>query len=101
MDLPNYNCALCPANTQESVQHLFFQCSFAQQCCNLLQLHVSDPKDPLLSLESLKNQLNAPFFMDIVILLSWCIWMARGVQPSLQNCKDLPDIMSSWIDTML
>lgn len=94
MDLPSYNCVLCAADIEENMHHLFLQCPFAQQCWSLLHLHISDPTDLHSSLDSLNAQLHVPFFMDIVVLLSWSIWMARNdlifrnVPPSLQNVKN-------------
>jgi len=32
MNLDSYNCVLCLQGAEESLQHLFFHCSFAQ-CC--------------------------------------------------------------------
>lgn len=123
MELPNYNCVLCSANTEETVQHLFLQCPFAQHCRGFLHLYISDPDDPFSSLESLKLQLNIPFFTDVVIILCWVIWMARNdlifrdIQPmatsskslffkefalvTLRAKRQLPDLMSSWIDTFM
>jgi len=47
--------------------------------------------DPFVTLESLKLQLEVSFFMDVIIVMSWCIWMQRndlifkGVQPSPES----------------
>ncbi|KAF8720967.1 hypothetical protein HU200_023374 [Digitaria exilis] len=63
-----------------------------------------------------------PFYISIIILMSWAIWMVRndlilrGIQPSIQGCKDhfkrefalaslrakrdYPDLMSTCIDMM-
>lgn len=123
MELPSYNCVLCTSSVEETTFHLFLECPFAQQCWLLLQLHVSDPMNLFASLEAFKYQLHIPFFMDVIILLSWCIWMERNVLifrniiPSVQNCKErfckefalvilraknhLPLLMSTWIDTTL
>lgn len=119
----HYNCVLCLATIEETMEHLFLQCPFAQQCWDILNLQIANPQDPISTPESFKIQLNLPFFMDIVIIMCWCIWMARndlifrGIQPSVPHCKDLlrkefalvklrakknrPDQMSSWIETIL
>jgi hypothetical protein len=49
---------------------------------------------PLDVLVSLRNQLHVAFFLDIVIIMSWCIWMARndlifqGQVPDVQFVKN-------------
>jgi hypothetical protein len=51
---------------------------------------IGDPFDVLISF---RQQLNLSFFMDVIIIMSWSIWMARndfifnGQQPSLQSAK--------------
>lgn len=40
---------------------------------NFAFTYISDPYDLLLSVESSKIQLNVSFFMDVVILMSWCM----------------------------
>jgi uncharacterized protein YfaT (DUF1175 family) len=97
-------------------------CPFALNCWHLLQLAVpqGDPFDIILSYRS---QLNVVFFMDIVILMSWSIWMAqndfifKGQQPVIQEAKvkfksefalvihrakeSLKQHMSSWLETSM
>lgn len=123
MELPSYNCVLCHQNEEETLVHLLLQCPFSVQCWQILQLTIDFPDDPMQFLESLKTQLHVPFYMDVVIILSWCIWMARNdlifrnILPSLQNCRSLfqkefalvvirakrnmPEAMSQWIDNLL
>ena len=58
-------------------------------------MSVDPTANPFLNLERLKNQLNQPFFMEFIILLSWAIWMTRNnkifkhVNASTQSCKNL------------
>lgn len=122
MDLPSYSCVLCNGDIEKVFITCFCNVRLGKLVGNLLHLEISDPTDLHNSLESLKVQLNVPFFMDVIILLSWSIWMARNdlifrnIQPSLQNVKDFfqefalvilrakknaPTLMSSWIDTTL
>jgi hypothetical protein len=72
--------------------HLFLHCNFAWSCWTSLNLFipVGDPFDVLISF---RQQLSLSFFMDVIIIMSWSIWMARndfifnGLQPSLQSAK--------------
>lgn len=36
--LPSYDCVLCAAPTEQTLQHLFLTCPFAQLCWNLIHL---------------------------------------------------------------
>jgi hypothetical protein len=40
MFLDSYNCVLCLQNTEETYQHLFLHCPFAQQCWNLIHIDI-------------------------------------------------------------
>jgi hypothetical protein len=75
--LMSYDCVLCSLSQEETVGHLFLACPFAQACWSLINLTPASA-DPGLVINSFKDQLNISFFMDIVIILSWSIWMARN-----------------------
>ena len=91
MELPAYNCVCCPLMVDESLVHLFLHCPFAQSCWNGLGLIIGH-NNPFITLEQLKDQLNLPFFMEIIVVMSWRIWMQRNdqifreIQPSLATC---------------
>jgi len=76
MYLPDYTCACCDHVVEESLEHLFIQCQFARACWNALGLFVGHG-DTFDTLVQLKVQLGVPFFMDIIIVMCWCIWMQR------------------------
>jgi hypothetical protein len=87
---------------EETREHLFLECSFAQNAWGLLNLH------PTLghlfeTLESFKVQLGVNFFMDIIILFSWCIWMERndfifkGMQPDIDSLKARFKSEFAWV----
>lgn len=108
---------------KESQDHLFLKCPFVQQCWQLLNLHIASLDDPLQMILAFKNQLNVPFYMDVIILMCWAIWMVRndaifkGIQPSIQGCathfkkeyalatlrakKDHPYLMNIWLEDMM
>ena len=72
MALPSYSCVCCNASVEESLAHLFLHCPFAQGCWSAIGLNVGI-LDPFIALESLRIQLNVPFFMEIIILMCWGI----------------------------
>jgi hypothetical protein len=83
MTLPLYNCVHCASQSEETLEHLFLDCPFAHL--------VVQRGDPFHTLASFRNQLAVSFSMNIIITMSWCIWMEqndlifKGIQPSLGN----------------
>jgi hypothetical protein len=73
MEMEDYNCVLCNEQAEGTVEHLFINCTFAEDCWRIINLSVDPTSNPLLNLEHLKDQLNRPFFMEVIILLSWAI----------------------------
>ena len=70
MFLPSYNCVLCSAITEETLVHLFHHCPFAKSCWQSLHLQAPADLHPYKTLRSFKGQLQVPFFMEIIILMS-------------------------------
>jgi hypothetical protein len=60
-----------------------------------LQLLLPNSVDPCLIVESFKLQLGLPFFMEIIVTMSWSIWMVRndvifkGIPHSVHCCKQI------------
>ncbi|OQU84613.1 hypothetical protein SORBI_3004G087750 [Sorghum bicolor] len=78
MPIPSTNCVLCSLQFEETVDHLFMECSFARNCWSLLGLVIISEPDILRRLQSLKTQLNVSFFMEVIILLCRSIWISRN-----------------------
>ena len=93
MSLPSYSCALCTSNTEETMEHLFLHCPFAEACWGLIGVHIPYGADIFSTIDSFKAQLHTLVFMNIVILLCWSIWISRndlifqGLQPSTDSCR--------------
>jgi len=88
--LQDYSCVLCNNSVDESIIHLLLECPFAIQCWNLVNIQIDQDLNPFQLLHSFREQLAVPFFMEIIILLSWTIWklrndfIYRGVNPTIQ-----------------
>jgi hypothetical protein len=78
IELQDYSCVLCSSLTEEYLLHLMVQCPFASTCWNWIGLQVSDQQDLFQNLESLRRQLQVPFYMEIIILMCWAIWHVRN-----------------------
>lgn len=93
MDIEVYTCVLCDEQVEETVEHLFLHS--AQDCWRTINLNVNLSTSPLSNLESFRSQLNRSFLMEIIILMSWAIWMTRNnkifrqINATIQGCKGL------------
>lgn len=95
MHLESYNCVLCLQNTEETCQHLFLRCPFANQCWQLIHIDIPLNVDFLEIADYFKDRLHTQFLMAAVVLMCWTIWATRndlifkGIQPSLNNGRAL------------
>jgi hypothetical protein len=93
MHLPDYNCVFCMLNIEEDLLHLLFHCPFAHVCWFSLNVYLPNSDDILVILESIKDQINLPFFMEIIIKMCWAIWIMcndtifKNIFHSVQSCK--------------
>jgi hypothetical protein len=93
MHLPDYTCVPCACTVEEDLIHLLFQCPFALACWDALHLAVPNTSDAGIITESFRDQLQLPFFMEIVITMCWSIWTMRNdaifknIPHSLHRCK--------------
>jgi hypothetical protein len=95
MHLDDYNCVFCSLNVEEDLLHLLFHCPFAMACWYSLHVFVPNSVNIAVILESLKDQLHVPFFMEIIVTMCWAIWMMRNdiifrnLAHSVQRCKNV------------
>jgi hypothetical protein len=93
--MDNYSCIMCGQDELETRNHLFFQCPFAQMCWRYLCPDWTPPQqiDIQSFIASLKLSLNVPFFMELIMLITWAIWTTRNdfifksTPPSLYRCR--------------
>ena len=98
MILQDYNCVLCNATVEESLNHLFLDCPFAAQCWAMINVQVSQQLNPFQNLQSFKVQLGVPFFIEIIILMCWAIWKARNDLIFRQENPSIPLAKSNFRD---
>jgi hypothetical protein len=61
--------------------------------CKMLGLHISSGLTVLESISNIKDNLNLPFSMEIIVLAAWSIWILRNekifnnIQPSFRTWK--------------
>ena len=123
MQLQDYNCVLCNEVLEETREHLFLQCPYAQECWMRLGFRSERHNNLIRALCTCKAIMSLPFAFDIIILWSWSIWMARNdlifrnIQPSIQRCiyrfkedfslvirrskRTIAPQMKTWIESFL
>jgi hypothetical protein len=78
----------------ETLRHLFLHCSFAKNCWASIGVLVPTWLRAERVVSYLKRHINQPFAIEIIMIMSWCIWKERKAwlfnndDPSVQHCKD-------------
>ena len=91
--LRSYSCVLCNANVEETLDHLFFECTFSAWCWSFVGVTWDNSLPILERLQAARAALGSPIFMKIVILTACCIWSVRNkvifdsASPSLGQWK--------------
>ncbi|RLM97793.1 ML domain protein isoform X2 [Panicum miliaceum] len=93
MDLESYTCDLCILQKIESVAHLFLRCNFAKACWASIGVRVITTRPLLNIFRQIKDKLQVPIYMEIIILMAWSIWTTRNdwifkeIDPIVDSCK--------------
>ena len=69
MELESYSCEICSLLIEETVEHLFWNCPFAQQCWGILNLETVPNEDSFENIRAIKDQLHSQFFTVAVVLM--------------------------------
>lgn len=122
MALDSCACELCILQRLETVTHLFLRCNFAKACWASIGVSVITSRPLVHIINLIRSKLAVPFFMEITILMSWCIWTTRNDRlfnnedSSVDSCRrkfiyefslvmlrakpsSVP-AMSAWIDSL-
>ncbi|KAF8765281.1 hypothetical protein HU200_008735 [Digitaria exilis] len=76
--LEDYHCAFCSANTEETLFHLFFECSFSQWCWRFLNVRWNFNLMDMDMLIQARRDFNSKIFREVVIIATWAIWTHRN-----------------------
>lgn len=93
--LDNYYCATLNCQQEETLQHLFWTCCFAVQCWDIICPSRQRNLSIMEAFEDLKQKLQVPFYMEIIILAAWAIWITRNniifqsITPSIPRWKNI------------
>jgi hypothetical protein len=90
-----YHCVLCHTNTDETLLHLFFECTSSESRWFAIGINwnLNLQGDVIQMLIEQKQQFVGPYFMDLFMIAAWCIWKERNdyifnhKPPSISNWK--------------
>jgi hypothetical protein len=105
MVLDSYTYEMCVLHGVETLRHLILHCSFSQNFCASIGVLVPRWLRAEHATSYTKRHINQPFTMEIIMIMSWCIWKERiawffnNEDPSVQHCKD--SFKSEFALTML
>lgn len=94
MHLDSYNCEMCILQRRETTSHLLLRCNFAKACWLSIGISVITTRSMVRIFKRIKESLQLTFFMEIIVLMTWCIWTTRNdwlfndIPPSVQACKN-------------
>jgi len=73
-----YNCVVCLNDTEETLLHLFFDCSFSVSCWYAIGIQWNIALQPMDMIQLCKTNFGRPVFMEIFMIASWNIWKQRN-----------------------
>jgi hypothetical protein len=116
------DCVLCDTCPEETLMHLFFECSFSQSFWWAIGIEWNTDFHLIHMISDACQRYKMSFIMEIIISGCWAIWdqrnglIFRDIAPSLLSCSSffkticasnllrarpsLKEGMTSWIDTL-
>jgi hypothetical protein len=72
-----YNCVLCHLGTEETIEHLFFDCPSAISRWFAIGIVWEDNLSIHQKLYQARHVFGQPFFMEIFMISAWCLWKQK------------------------
>jgi hypothetical protein len=72
------DCSLCQTASLETRSHLFFECDFAKDCWNAINIQWPTDKSIADGFWYVKNNFQGPCFVKIFACAAWNIWKSRN-----------------------
>jgi hypothetical protein len=71
-------CVMCAAGSLETIEHLFFECCFAQDCWSKLEINWDISLNPLDRFIEARSTHQLPFFTEASLIAAWELWKVRN-----------------------
>jgi hypothetical protein len=78
MTLECYTCEMCIWQDEESLLYLFTKYNFAKACWESIGIVIPQSSNRKRVITMLKRRIAEPFFMEVIILMTWGIWSTRN-----------------------
>jgi hypothetical protein len=88
-----YSCVLCNSGDEETLEHLFFNCSFSISCWSRFNIYWNNDVSRFDILTQAKSAFQGSLFFEIFTIAAWGIWKERndfifkGITPSIASWK--------------
>lgn len=73
MELESCTCENCTRQRIETWSHLFFRCSFARRCWQIVDVTSPRTCNPHWAVQKMMSDLHKPWSMELIITMLWCI----------------------------
>jgi hypothetical protein len=89
----DFTCLLCAARLEETLTHLFFNCSFDRECWEAVGIAWPNSDKRFTLLHGGKDAWGRPMFMEVFVVVAWGIWKERnnkyfrGIHPSFASWR--------------
>jgi hypothetical protein len=74
----NSTCVMCSTGQLEDIEHLFFNCPFAQECWSKLGIVWDGNLELLERITQARSSHVIPCFTEVVLIVAWELWKLRN-----------------------
>jgi hypothetical protein len=73
-----FSCPLCSSGDEETLEHLFFSCSFSASCWAILNINWNGGLQRIDKIIEAKSNFQGSIFFEIFTIAAWGIWKQRN-----------------------
>jgi hypothetical protein len=74
----SYSCVLCNSGHEETLEHLFFGCSYTTSCWTMLNITWNIGMNRFDMIGQAKTSFQGSLFFEVFIIAAWGIWKERN-----------------------
>lgn len=74
----DHSCMLCNTEVLETNKHLFFECSFANRCWQIIGINWNLYAETQTMFDNAIRNWQKPMFKEVTMLAAWNIWKQRN-----------------------
>nr|TKW10249.1 hypothetical protein SEVIR_6G149700v2 [Setaria viridis] len=97
MFLESTTCEMCILQKRETTAHLFLRCNFAKACWRSVGITYPCTRSATSIFNTIRRQIQLPFFMEIIILMTWSIWTTRNDWTFNNSAPTIRDVIRKFV----